>query len=96
MAILVLFEGQVTKGSADALETILTDIFPDTRSYSGCGGISAAFDPERKTVVFVERWDSQSQYEKYLAWRKETGVLDQIAAQLQGSPSIRYFDPSDA
>ena len=96
MAILVLLEGEVKDGSADALENILTNIFPGTRSYEGCGGITAAFDSERKNVVFVEYWDSQSHYEKYLGWRKETGVLGEILAQLKGEPSIRYFHRSGA
>jgi hypothetical protein len=34
-------------------------------------------------VIFVEEWDSESVYEKYLGWRKETGVLDEILAQLE-------------
>jgi quinol monooxygenase YgiN len=96
MSIVVLFEGKVKEGSADALEKILTNIFPGTRSYEGCGGITAAFDAERKSVIFVEHWDSQSHYEKYLGWRKETGVLDDILAQLKGEPSIRFFRPSSA
>ena len=96
MAILVLLEGEVKDGSADALENILTNVFPGTRSYDGCGGITAAFDAERKNVVFVEYWESQSHYEQYLAWRRETGVLGEILAQFESEPSIRYFDRSGA
>jgi quinol monooxygenase YgiN len=96
MSVVVLFEGKVNEGCADALENILREIFPGTRSYQGCGGITAAFDSKRKSVIFVEEWDSQSRYEKYLGWRKETGVLDQILAQLEGEPPIRYFLPSSA
>jgi quinol monooxygenase YgiN len=96
MSIVVLLEGRVKEGSADALEKILTAIFPGTRSYEGCGGITAAFDAERKTVLFVEHWDSRSHYEKYIGWRKETGVLGDILAQLDGEPSIRFFHPSSA
>ena len=96
MSILVLLEGKVKEGSAEALENILREIFPDTRSYKGCGGITAAFDSERKSVIFVEEWDSQSDYENYINWRKETGVLGHILAQLDGEPSIRCFHPSSA
>lgn len=96
MSIVVLLEGKVREGSAEALENILKEIFPGTRSYQGCRGITGAFDSERKSVVFIEQWDSQSDYEKYLKWRKETGVLGQILAQLDGEPSIRYFHPSGA
>ena len=96
MAIIVLLEGEVKDGAADTLETILTNIFPDTRSYDGCRGITAGFDSKRKTVILVEYWDTQAHYDKYLSWRKETGVLDELLEQLEGGPSIRYFDRSGA
>jgi len=53
-------------------------------------------EPEGRTFVFVERWDSTAQYERYLAWRTETGVLDQLVSMLDGEPSIRYFEAVDA
>jgi quinol monooxygenase YgiN len=96
MSILVLLEGKVKEGSAEALENILQEIFPSTRSYQGCRGITAAFDSERKSVILVEEWDSQSDHEKYLNWRKETGVLGNLLGQLDGEPSIRYFHLSSA
>jgi quinol monooxygenase YgiN len=46
--------------------------------------------------VFYERWDSRQHYEKYLAWRTETGVADQLVAMLAAPPSIRYFERVDA
>ena len=35
-------------------------------------------------------------YEKYLAWRTETGVIDALVEATVGEPSIRYFDVTDA
>ena len=42
-------------------------------------------------VVLVERWESRALYDKYLAWREETGVLGQIGALLEDPPSIRFY-----
>jgi quinol monooxygenase YgiN len=45
--------------------------------------------------VIYERWDSRPQYEKYLAWRTETGAMDRLQAWVKAPPSIRYFERVD-
>ena len=47
-------------------------------------------------LMYFETWDSKSHYEKYLAWREETGVLAEFVALLEGPPSVRYFVAVDA
>jgi quinol monooxygenase YgiN len=42
--------------------------------------------------IFVEQWDSRQHYERYFAWRQETGVLDQLAGMIRGQASFRFFD----
>jgi quinol monooxygenase YgiN len=42
--------------------------------------------------VIVEQWDTRGHYEKYLAWRTESGVMDEFAAMMAGPPNIRFFD----
>jgi quinol monooxygenase YgiN len=68
---------------------------PDTRSYEGCQDITAYINEDDKTIVMVEHWDSKAHYEKYLAWREETGVLSDFGALLEGAPMIRFFDVLD-
>jgi len=46
-------------------------------------------------MVLVENFESKAHYEKYLAWREETGVLQKLGAALEGPPSIRFFDLTD-
>ena len=96
MSTLMLVEAKVKPGSADALEARLTKILPDARSYDGCERIEAAFDGSRGTIVLTENWGSQAQYDKYLAWRQETGVIDEILSHLDRAPSIRGFDQTGA
>ena len=96
MSTLVLVEAKVKDGSADALEALMTKILPDTRSYDGCERITVNFDEARGTIVLIENWGSETQYQKYLDWRKETGVLDEIVSHLAEPPSIRFFGESSA
>ena len=51
---------------------------------------------DTNTLVLIEQWDTRGQYEKYLAWRQESGTLAKIVELLDGPPSIRYFDPTGA
>ena len=46
--------------------------------------------------MLVEQWQTRAHYEEYFAWREETGAVAQLVEQLEGPPSLRYFDPTDA
>ena len=97
MSTLILLEGTAKAGQIDELLALLRKELPATRSYEGCRGITAHTGSEDDhAIVLVEHWDSAEHYQKYLAWREETGVLAQLSALLEGPPAIRYFDSRDA
>jgi quinol monooxygenase YgiN len=50
---------------------------------------------ETGNLVVYERWDSRPHYEKYLAWRTETGTMASLGTKLKAPPSIRYFERVD-
>ena len=79
----------------DAID-FLKQRFPETRAYDGCQDITAYLNEDGHTLVFVEHWDTKEQYEKYLAWREETGALAELVGYLQGPPDFRFFDAVDA
>ncbi len=97
MSVIVLLEAHVKPEAIDELKSSLKALLPDTRAYDGCQGIDIYSNTEDGgNLVFYERWDSREHYEKYLAWRTETGVMDQLGAMLTAPPSIRYFERVDA
>ena len=77
----------------DEVKAFMKDNLAATREYEGCQGL-VAYDnmDETGNLVISERWDSRSQYEKYFAWRGETGALDHVGAMLKAPLSIRYFE----
>jgi quinol monooxygenase YgiN len=97
MSTVVLLEIQVKPESVDEMKAFLQRIIPETRAYDGCQGLDlyGNLDDPGNLVVY-ERWASRQHYEKYLAWRSETGVADQLGAMLAAPPSIRYFERVDA
>lgn len=96
MSCVVLLEIQVKPEKVNDVKAMLKQVLPDTRSYAGCQGIDIYDNLDTQgNMVFYERWDSPAHYQKYLAWRKETGVLDKLGENLAGPPSIRYFNRVD-
>lgn len=96
MSVMVLFEAPVKPDQISNMKTSLADLFPSTRAYEGCEGISAYFNLEDKArLVMIEHWNTRQQHEKYLAWRTETGVMASLGSMLSGPPIIRYFERLD-
>ncbi len=97
MATLVLLEAKAKSADAvEELKRLLKERLPETRAYDGCQGITCHLGDDGLTFVFVEYWDTTRHYEKYLAWRTETGVLKQLTDRIEGEPAIRYFEAVDA
>ncbi len=97
MAILVLLEATAKAECVSKMKDMLKELFPETRTYDGCQGLTAYLNADDgRTFVFVGYWDTKDAYQRYLAWRTETGVLAQLSSMLEGAPSIRYFETVDA
>ena len=96
MSTLVLLEVTAKADCVDAVTEFFQTHLPDTRKYDGCQNITAYEHEDGRVFVQVQHWDSKEHYQKYLAWRVESGVLSVLEPLLDGEPSIRFFDPIDA
>jgi len=97
VTIMVLLELKARADAVERLKAALPPLFPVTRAYDGCQGITAYTGTDsEQTFVFVQYWESRAHYERYLAWRTETGTLTEIIGMLEGDISIRYFERVDA
>ena len=96
MSVMVLLEMQIKPESVNEVKAFMKDNLADTRGYEGCQGLTVYDNmDETGNLVISERWDSRPQYEKYLAWRRESGALDHVGAMLKAPLSIRYFEQMD-
>jgi quinol monooxygenase YgiN len=97
MACVVILEVTAKKGTGSQLVEAFRAILPDTRKRDGCQRVEVTTNLDNSdNLVLVEHWATRQHYESYLAWRQQRGDLDQLAAALEGPPSIRYFDLTDA
>lgn len=97
MAVTIMLEVKAKQGTGHDLVKTFATLLPDTRAYAGCISLDlyqSQDDPD--TLIAYEQWESKEHYQKYLGWREETGALGQLASAIEGAPSIRYFDLTDA
>ena len=96
MSVTVLLEAKVHADRVGEFTDYIASIIADTRAYDGCNEMTFTVNQDDPTdIVFVESWDSREQYEKYFAWRQETGALDAVAPMLVSPPTKRFLDTVD-
>ena len=89
----VFLEFVAKPGHGNGLMETLRDVLPDTRSYEGNQSVDVyqkVDDPD--TCIIHSQWDSQGHWEKYIAWREESGELTAFVEELEGPPTIRFFN----
>lgn len=93
MSVTILLDLIAKPGSIDALKDIFVEILPATRAYDGCEGLDVKINnDDGNNLVIIEHWKSRQHYEKYFAWRQETGLIDRLGPLLGAPPSVRFLD----
>ncbi len=95
MSVIVILEADVKRGEKSTLLGLLTQYLPETKKYKGFINISIHTEQEKDHVLFFEEWESVEDYESYLKWRTETGVMKVLGATFSVPPLIRYFYTED-
>lgn len=94
MTVQVIMEVSIKEGRYDDFCRFMTEILPGSRSHKGCVSIDFVRNQDDPAdVVVMEKWDSRQEYEAYVAWRTESGVLNQGAEMFATQPKIRFLDP---
>ena|ERR1700722_1966157 len=96
MSIVVLLDFRVKPDVIEESKEFFKKILPETRAYAGCQGVDVYNNADDPTnIIFYERWQSKEHYQKYFAWRTESGFMETFGAKLAGAPTIRYFNRWD-
>jgi quinol monooxygenase YgiN len=93
MSVVVLVDLNVKADRVDDLISYIAGVIDGTRAYDGCELMTMVVNQDDPSnVLFVERWETRAKYEAYLAWRTETGSMENLVGMLAGDPVIRFFD----
>ena len=84
MSVRIVAEFPAAPGKLEELIASLKAALTDTRAFVECEDIESLLDADRETIVLVEHWRSFEDYDRYLAWRVETGMLDLLDQLLAG------------
>jgi quinol monooxygenase YgiN len=88
MAALVSLELKLKPEAVQTLRDTLPAMLPDTRKYPGSKDVRFYLQKDYPTVaVAVEHWKTSGHYEKYLAWRTETGAFAKLGELVAAQPS---------
>ena len=79
----VMAEFHCNEGMGELLLPGLLESLSDTRAFEGCLSVETYVDQDDPDRVYLwEKWATRENYESYIAWRSETGMLEALAAVL--------------
>ena len=84
---LVIVSFPAKEGMLDDLKETLKAALPDTRSFDGCISVDTYIEDSTNTIHLIEDWETLDHQAKYLNWRVETGLLDNLDPLLAGGAS---------
>lgn len=70
----------------------LSAMLGDTKKFPGCQSIRVLknkADPNQ--LIFIEEWDSEDDYNKYIAWRTQRGDMDAMGSTLTAPPKLNVW-----
>lgn len=93
MTTIVILDIPATPDTRDAVLQMLRDVLDETRAFEGCEGLELIVNQDDTANIAVyERWRSRADYDKYRAFRQETGFSAKFRAAFPNPPIVRIFD----
>ena len=75
----------------ETLKDAMKKALPETRAYEGCISVDTYIEESTNTIHLIEDWETLDHQAKYLNWRVETGLLDDLDPILAGGASSINF-----
>lgn len=93
MSVLVIVELTTKPERTSEFVPLLAALLPGTRGFDGCEVCNVYVDQDDPTrFSIVETFTSRAHYERYFAWRVESGDLVALGELLAGPPVHHYLD----
>jgi len=92
----VMAEFHCNEGMGELLLPGLMESLSDTRAFEGCESVETYVDQDDPDRVYLwEKWAKRENYEQYIAWRIETGMLEALAPVLVKPMTPTHLAPQD-
>ena len=93
MTTIVILDIPATPETRDEIYRTLTGVLDETRQFDGNEGMELLVNQDdNANILLYERWQSREHYERYLAYRQESGFSAKFRALIPGTVSVRKFD----
>lgn len=96
MTVKVIMNAKAKAGTGSEVAKFLQSIMPEARAYAGCSSaVSYQGLDDSDDVVSLQTWESREDNKKYISWRRDEGVTDELKKMLDGEPSLGYIEDAD-
>lgn len=93
MPVTIVVSLDLKPGIAGGYADHLASVLGETRAFRGCIHIHGYRDRARENrVVMIEEWESQEDYDAYIAWRTQSGAFDKLPAMLEEPMQVIALD----
>ena len=86
MSQIAIVKMKVQPGKYEEAVAFMQKHIPDTASFEGCESIRVAGSSEDSTMIVYGEWASIEAHKKYVAWREESGLLQEFVSEFLESP----------
>jgi len=86
MSQIAIIKMKVKPGKYAEAVAFMQKHIPDTASFEGCESIRVAGSSEDSTMIVYGEWASIEAHKKYVAWREESGLLQEFVSEFLESP----------
>ena len=91
MSQIAIVKMKVQPGKYEEAVAFMQKHIPDTASFEGCESIRVAGSSEDSTMIVYGEWASIEAHKKYVAWREESGLLQEFVSEfLEAPPEFIY------
>ena len=76
----------------DKAVEFIKDIIDETRAFKGCQKCEVAASKEESDIIIYEIWDTFDDQKKYVEWRTETGVFEEVLKFTDSEPKFFQYE----
>lgn len=96
MTCVMIVKMKARAGERDDVVRFFREMFKETRVFPGCEAVELyTVEGSPDDVVIIDRWTDRSDFDRYFAWRAETGHIEQLTHMLAQPIELMQLHQTD-